>query len=139
MLARYLGPSFDIGPAMTAKLLKENGKYVHRSTYRQLTEEELVDPLEVKSRKRFDIAIIEKLGKCASLEDFDKEDLDAGTQELPLYEDEHNGHYVPLPNRENIEDDHYDQYIGSNVLLPLGDGFKTGKVTSNKKGGWQGF
>ena len=31
-LGRYLGPSIDIGPAMTAKLLRANGQVVHRST-----------------------------------------------------------------------------------------------------------
>ena len=30
VLGRYLGPSFDIGPAMTAKILKKNGEYVHQ-------------------------------------------------------------------------------------------------------------
>ena len=38
VLGRYLGPSTDIGPAMTAKILKQNGQYVHRTTFRGLTE-----------------------------------------------------------------------------------------------------
>ena len=38
-----------------------------------------------------------------------------------------------MPDREDIEDDHYDQYIGSDVLLPLGDTFKTGHVTNRKR------
>ena len=87
---------------MTTKLLKENGKYVHRSTYRQLTEEELVDPIEFKTRECFDITIIEKLGECASLEDFDKEELDADTPELLHYEDEHTRPHMPLPDREDV-------------------------------------
>ena len=33
VLGRYLGPSIDVGPAMTAKMLKENGQVVHRSTH----------------------------------------------------------------------------------------------------------
>ena len=83
--------------------------------------------------ERFDIVINEQLGECASLKYFDKEELDTDTPELTHYEDEHNGPPVPLPDREDLEDDHYDQYIGSNVLLPLGDGFKTSKVTSRKR------
>ena len=133
MLAQYLGPSFNIGPAMTEKLLKENEQYAYMSTYRQLTEEKLVDPPEIKARERFDIAINEKLEKYESLKDYDKEELDADTPELPHYEDEQTGPSVPLPGREDIDDDHYDQYIGSNVSLPLGDGFKTDKVTSRKR------
>jgi hypothetical protein len=37
VLGRYLGPSEDVGPAMAAKILKENGQAVMRTTYRGLT------------------------------------------------------------------------------------------------------
>ena len=33
----------NVGPAMTAKILTENGQVLHRSTYRLLTVEELLD------------------------------------------------------------------------------------------------
>ena len=46
VLGRYLGPSIDVGPALTAKILKQNGEIVHRSTYRGLTPEELASPTE---------------------------------------------------------------------------------------------
>ena len=36
VLGRYLGPALDLGPAMTAKIMKENGEVVHRSTYKAL-------------------------------------------------------------------------------------------------------
>ena len=32
VLGQHLGPSADIGPAMTAKILKRNGQTVHRTT-----------------------------------------------------------------------------------------------------------
>ena len=32
VLGRYLGPSIDVGPALTAKILKMNGTVVYRST-----------------------------------------------------------------------------------------------------------
>ena len=54
VLGRYLGPSIDAGPALTAKILKENGKVVHRSAYRGLTPENIVSPIEQVSRKRLD-------------------------------------------------------------------------------------
>ena len=41
VLGRYLGPSTDIGPAMTCKLLNNKGNYIHRSTLRALTADEL--------------------------------------------------------------------------------------------------
>ena len=39
-LGRYLGPSIDIGPALTAKIIKENGQVLYRSVYRALVQEE---------------------------------------------------------------------------------------------------
>ena len=42
-LGSYLGPSIDISSAMTAKFLTENGQVLHRSTYRLLTPDELLD------------------------------------------------------------------------------------------------
>ena len=36
VLDRYLCPSFDVGPTMTAKILKQNGEYIHSSILRHL-------------------------------------------------------------------------------------------------------
>ena len=40
VLGRYLGPAINVGPALTAKILKANGEVVYRSTYRALTDAE---------------------------------------------------------------------------------------------------
>ena len=50
VLGRYQGPSIDIGLAMTAKILKANGKVIHTSTYRSLTPDEMAQADEVKER-----------------------------------------------------------------------------------------
>ena len=42
-LGHYLGPSIDIGLAMTTKILMEDGQVLHRSTYRLLTPDKLLD------------------------------------------------------------------------------------------------
>jgi hypothetical protein len=39
-LGRYLGPATDVGLALTAKILKQNGQFVCRLTPRHLTPEE---------------------------------------------------------------------------------------------------
>ena len=39
VLGRYLGPEIGVGPAITAKIMKANGKFVHRSTYCGLKED----------------------------------------------------------------------------------------------------
>jgi hypothetical protein len=77
VLDRYLGPSIDVGPALTAKILKDNGQIVPRSTYRGLTPEEIESPLEQAKRKKFDEKVEIALGPKASLEDF--QELDAET------------------------------------------------------------
>ena len=42
-LGHYLGPSADISPAMTTKILTENGQVLHRSMYCLLTPDELLE------------------------------------------------------------------------------------------------
>ena len=54
---------------MTTKLLIKNGQYIHRSTFRGLTDDELADPNQIKERNEFDISITEKLGASAKPED----------------------------------------------------------------------
>ena len=42
-LGLYHGPIINVGPAMTTKILPENEQVLHRSTYRSLTPDELLD------------------------------------------------------------------------------------------------
>ena len=70
VLGRYFGRSIYVGPALTAKILRKNGKQVHSSTYRALTPNELANPDDIKARDEFDTAIKEKLGPTASTKDF---------------------------------------------------------------------
>ena len=62
VLGRYLGPSTNIGPAMTAKNIKANGQYAHQSKLRALTQDKIDSPEELASRQEFDIQIQEALG-----------------------------------------------------------------------------
>jgi hypothetical protein len=61
-LGRWLGPSLDIGPAMTSKIMKENGQLLHLSSFRPLTDDEVQDREEQKLRDRFDSKLRKKLG-----------------------------------------------------------------------------
>ena len=60
---RWLGPYFDIGPAMTAKILKENGQVLHLSTYRPLNEIELSDSGELATQAALDKNIADVIGQ----------------------------------------------------------------------------
>ena len=53
VLGRYLGPTWDVGPAMTDKFLKANGEVVPQSTLRALTLEERENPAHIELRRKF--------------------------------------------------------------------------------------
>ena len=61
-LGHYLGSSIDVGPAMTAKILMENGCMLHRSTYRPLTPDELLDKDGSDAQYLFMARVYERLG-----------------------------------------------------------------------------
>jgi hypothetical protein len=54
VLGRCLRPSADIGPAMMAKILKQNGQCVHRSTLCGLTEDKIQDADEASKARQGD-------------------------------------------------------------------------------------
>jgi hypothetical protein len=129
VLGRYLGPSTDIGPAMTAKILKQTGHVVHRSTFRALADNEMQDPAETQLRAEFDIDINRIFGDVSLAED---SSVDFTAEEVhDLYRDnsqEDNG----VPDRDNLPDNHYNQYVNAEVLLMKGDSMVTGKVKRRK-------
>ena len=113
VLRRYLGPSIDVGPAMTAKILKANGQVVHRSTYRSLTDQEWVDEIEKKARDEFDERVKVKLGAPMKASDFytDIEDVEDMTK-YDLYADDngenhrHASESDPTPEAGDTHTDH---------------------------------
>jgi hypothetical protein len=70
VLGRYLGPAIDVGPALTAKILKANGEVVYRSTYRALTDVERANAAHVCRRIEFDLNILDKFGPETTPDDF---------------------------------------------------------------------
>ena len=53
VLGKYLGPSIDVGPAMTQHVMKANGEYEDRSTVRQLTPKEHMCPALHNEKEEF--------------------------------------------------------------------------------------
>jgi hypothetical protein len=74
-LGRYLGAAIEIGPAMTRKILKANGKVIYHTSVRSLMSDEIQSPTELKAREAFAIAIGERFGP-SMIEDYFKDDLD---------------------------------------------------------------
>ena len=91
VLGRYLGPSIDIGPAMTAKILKENGQVVHRSTVRGLTPEEEASEETKQKRSAFDMEVSRRLGPSVKWEDLFAYDVE--TPHYDQYEDKSGEHH----------------------------------------------
>ena len=69
-LGRYFGPSTNIWPAMTAKILKENGHIVSRTTVHHLTDELLDSTTHKASRIEFDKATEAIMGDIVVPADF---------------------------------------------------------------------
>jgi len=88
VLGRYLCPSFDVSPAITAKILKQNCEYIHSSTLRHLPSDELICPLEIKNKVNFDREIESKLGVNATYIEFVNSLEESDTPHMPRYEDE---------------------------------------------------
>lgn len=132
VLGRYLGPSFDVGPALTAKILKANGQIFHTSTYRGLTQDEVDSPEERSEREAFDKSVAEKLGNSVTDKDLDAEGLATPTYEK--YEDDTDGTERPTPDVEDVvTPEEGDVYLNADVLLPRGDGMRTGRVRRRKR------
>ena len=130
-LGRWLGPSIDIGPAMTAKVLKANGQLLHVSTYRPLSDDEMQDPGEKRKREQYDSMLRTKLGKLLSVADL--EELGIHTPEYELYEDDHEGGHQHAEDAEDlVTDEMGDQYIGAQVSLPKNGQLRTGKVIARQ-------
>ena len=55
---------------MTAKILKNNGEVIYRSTYRGLTDAEVVNQAHIKSQEEFDEAMVTSLGRIVPLRTF---------------------------------------------------------------------
>ncbi len=129
ILGCYLGPTIDVGSALTAKILKTNGQFVCRSTMRHLTDEERNCLVHVETRKTFDAGITEALGPSATISDFPAEDL---TPEYDHYDEDI---YDLDPDYGNIEvtPETGDTFIGAEILLSQGGTMTRGRVTTQKR------
>ncbi|KAI2494564.1 hypothetical protein MHU86_19979 [Fragilaria crotonensis] len=113
VLGRDLGPAIDIGPAMTRKVLKENGQVVYRSTVRLLTQDEMSDDDEAQTRS------FHGEGEHRSRDGFKYEDFandpeleDLGTPDFQYYADDDEGERTLVPEADEEPDvDTYDQYV----------------------------
>ena len=86
VIGRYLGPAIDVGPALTAKILKASGEVVYRSTYQALTDVERANATHVCRWVEFDLNILDKFGPETTPDDFPDLDIPA-TLDLNHFDD----------------------------------------------------
>lgn len=125
---RWLGPAVDIGPAMTAKILQDNGHVIYTSSHRALNEHELNDPEHQRQRDLFDKAIRKKLGAVMTEAELAKIDPDAVTPTNPLYQDDFEGTHDHTDDIDDATPEYKDLYIGAEVKLSVQGEPKSGKV-----------
>jgi hypothetical protein len=124
---QYLGPTTDVGLALTAKILKSNGQTVCRSTLQHLNNEEIHCPIHQEMCRVFNETITHQLGPHATEQDFPAEDL---TPEYDFYGDDH-----------DLDPDHGDlevtpkmgeNYLNAEISVLRGGTLMKGRVTSQK-------
>ena len=81
VLGQFLEVAIDVGPAMTAKILKVNGEVVYRSTYCGLTDVEVANHAHIALCEEFDESIGHKFGADCTPEDFP----DVALEDTPHY------------------------------------------------------
>ena len=86
---------------MTAKILKDTGWVVNRSTFRGLTQDKIDSPEEQAARVAFDEKVAKTFGDPATVSDFGV-DFDIG--EAQLYEDDEQ-QAQGAPDRDDVPDD----------------------------------
>jgi hypothetical protein len=139
-LGRYLGPATDIGLALTAKILKQNGQYVCRLTQHQLKPEEKLCTVKITVQLHFDNIITKHTGRKSVPGDFPTEDLTLEYEQYhghTIKEDKDNAYEEGLPNNNDLDPlptpEVGNNYISAEVLLPLGGVLRRRKVISCKR------
>lgn len=125
---KWLGPAKDIGPAMTAKILKANGQVIYTSSYRPLNEHELTDDGEKERRATIEKEILATIGPPISESDLKEASIDAETPEYEPYDDDVDGSSPLLSDSNDATPEDADNYVGASVNLPFGGTMLAGTV-----------
>jgi hypothetical protein len=127
-LGQYLGPTTNVGSALTAKILKSNGQTVCRSTLRHLNDKEIHCPIHQEMRRVFNESITHHLGPNATEQDFPAEDL---TPDYDFYDDDHD--LDPEHDDLEVTPEMGDNYLNAEISVLQGGTLMKGRVTSQKR------
>jgi hypothetical protein len=82
LVDRYLGPSIDIGPALMAKIIKENGQVLHGSIYQALSPDENKQEQCKNKLSLFMESLHQELGPYVRLSNL----VELGVKQTPQYD-----------------------------------------------------
>ena len=125
-LGRWLGPSPNIGPAMTSKILKSNGQVIYTQNFRTLSDDERQKPDMIANQKKFSEELAQRLGAPVSESDLAEAGIDATTPVFEHYEDDVDGAVPSAPETIEVTPEDADYYVGAEVNLPFGGDRTTG-------------
>ncbi len=131
MLGKYLGPSIDVGPSMTAKISTPTGDVVHRSTYRLLMHKELADPVKQDHMKAFLWTVEERWGRHLARGQLEEVGLIDSPDTQAYLDDQQIDETFPA-FEEEVTSEAGDKYIQASIMIPYGSTFACRTVVSRK-------
>ena len=127
-LGHHLWHSIDVGSAMMAKVLTQNGQVLHKSTFIPFTSDDLVDKEGQDACYQFVIRVYNRLGSWVLPRDLEDKGLE-NTPQYDPYKDETQYKQTFLHLQEELElmPEITDQYLGSEISLPREDQMARGR------------
>ncbi len=131
-LGKYLGQTINVGPAMTAKILQQNGEVVYHSTYSPLTIENQANPSVQQSMATFDQIAEDFLGDNLTRAEFEEVGIPDTPEYLPYADEDQNEKTFPDLDEE-VTPEAGDEYVQALVMLPCGSQMMRGTVRVHKR------
>jgi hypothetical protein len=127
-LGRYLGPSPDIGQAMSSKILAAKGTVIVQTSILPLSIEDNNSDVVRTQIQDFDKALTVALGDRivgipAELDENEEDD-----RQFVPYADDVNGEEPVMPESDLLDHDTYHRFIAARVQIPVGGEMKSGTV-----------
>ncbi|KAL3786440.1 hypothetical protein HJC23_011021 [Cyclotella cryptica] len=135
VLGKYLGPSIDVGPAMTSRVMKANGEIEDRSTVRALTAEDRVSAALFREQQQFLASVEGRWGPKTTIKDLGPDilNLSPDPDNFDPWEDEDGPLFPELDDDLAVAEAAGDFLVNSEVLLPVGNSQELARVLRWKR------
>jgi len=125
-LGRWLGVASDVGAAMTYWIATDKYSVIARSSVIPLKEAEKRDPVVVEKQLSFMRVFKERSKGDDSMETL-------FTSDISILEDAIDDKVYTTPEQDEYTPDSFDEYLTSQVLLPVGDDMVRGQVIRRRR------